>query len=288
MKRTATAARPVSPAIGMTTLPESKPMRVLIVDDHPIVISGCRALLANDPDMVITTAADAEGGEASFVAEPPDVCLIDINLPSVSGFELARRILRRDASARIIMFSMNDDPVFAARAIEAGAKGYVSKSGDPDDLIVAIREVAKGNVFLPPSLAQSSRLRRTVIRFKPAGTADVAGNRNPPPARHRQEPFGNRVVDQCVVQDGRQYIFVDAPETRRAHLRRTGEACDRIQAGVSWFRTTRQQARWHSGRIRNGRRQARVTSAWRDRPGSPAASEPADRSCRSRSPPCCG
>jgi two-component system, NarL family, invasion response regulator UvrY len=53
------------------------------------------------------------------------------------------------------MFSMNDDPVFAARAIEAGAKGYVSKSGDPDDLIVAIREVAKGNAFLPASLAQS-------------------------------------------------------------------------------------------------------------------------------------
>ena len=155
MKRTATAAKPVSQAIGTTTLPEGKPMRVLIVDDHPIVISGCRALLASDPDIVITTAADAESGEASFVAEPPDICLIDINLPSVSGFELARRILRRDASARIIMFSMNDDPVFAARAIEAGAKGYVSKSGDPDDLIVAIREVAKGNVFLPPSLAQS-------------------------------------------------------------------------------------------------------------------------------------
>jgi two-component system invasion response regulator UvrY len=155
MKRTATAARPVAPAIGATTSPEGKPMRVLIVDDHPIVISGCRALLASDPDIVITTAADAETGEASFVAEPPDICLIDINLPSVSGFELARRILRRDASARIIMFSMNDDPVFAARAIEAGAKGYVSKSGDPEDLIAAIREVAKGNVFLPPSLAQS-------------------------------------------------------------------------------------------------------------------------------------
>jgi two-component system invasion response regulator UvrY len=123
MKRTATAAKPVSPAVGAMALPESKSTRVLIVDDHPIVISGCRALLASDPDIVITTAADAESGEDSFVAEPPDICLIDINLPSVSGFELARRILRRDASARIIMFSMNDDPVFAARAIEAGAKG---------------------------------------------------------------------------------------------------------------------------------------------------------------------
>src|ERR1700754_3402970 len=130
-------------------------MRVLIVDDHLIVASGCRALFAEDPDVDIVEASDAESGERAFVDERPDVCVLDINLPGVSGFELARRILRRDPSARIIMFSMNDDPVFAARAIEAGAKGYVSKSGDPDDLIVAIREVGKGNVFLPPSLAQS-------------------------------------------------------------------------------------------------------------------------------------
>ena len=151
----AATVRKLSPEVGATASTGVKFTRVLIVDDHPVIISGCRALLADDSDIVITAAADAESGEASFAAEPPDVCLVDINLPGVSGFELARRILRRDAAARIIMFSMNDDPIFAARAIEAGAKGYVSKSGDPSDLIVAIREVAKGNVFLPASLAQS-------------------------------------------------------------------------------------------------------------------------------------
>src|ERR1700683_4878146 len=154
VKRTATAAKPVSATIDATPSPEGKPARVLIVDDHPIVISGCRALLASDPDIVITTAADAEGGEASFVAEPPGIWLIDINLPSVSGFELARRILRRDASARIIMFSMNDDPVFAARAIEAGAKGYVSKSDDPLLFVDAVRRVAGGDVYLRPKMAR--------------------------------------------------------------------------------------------------------------------------------------
>ncbi|MDB5565596.1 MAG: two component transcriptional regulator, LuxR family [Tardiphaga sp.] len=131
------------------------PMRVLIVDDHPIVASGCRALLAGDPDIVILEASDAETGEAAFVAERPDICVLDINLPGVSGFELARRILARSTTARIIMFSMNDDPVFAARAIEAGAKGYVSKSGDPGDLVEAIREVSCGGVFLTPATAQS-------------------------------------------------------------------------------------------------------------------------------------
>ena len=130
-------------------------MRVLIVDDHPIIASGCRALLADDPEIVILEAPDAESGERMFFAEHPDICIIDINLPTVSGFELARRILERVASASIIMFSMNDDPIFAARAIEVGAKGYVSKSGDPCDLVEAIREVGNGGVYLPPAIARS-------------------------------------------------------------------------------------------------------------------------------------
>jgi DNA-binding NarL/FixJ family response regulator len=130
-------------------------MRVLIVDDHPIVASGCRALLADNPGIAILEAADAESGERAFIAEKPDVCVLDINLPTVSGFELARRILTHDAAARLIMFSMNDDPVFAARAIEVGAKGYVSKSGDPNDLVEAIREVGGGGVYLPAAIARS-------------------------------------------------------------------------------------------------------------------------------------
>jgi two-component system invasion response regulator UvrY len=130
-------------------------MRVLIVDDHRIVASGCRALFADDPEIEVMEAADAEAGERVFGEQHPDICVLDINLPTVSGFELARRILGRDASARIIMFSMNDDPVFAARAIEVGAKGYVSKTGDPQDLVDAIREVGNGGVYLPPAMARS-------------------------------------------------------------------------------------------------------------------------------------
>jgi DNA-binding NarL/FixJ family response regulator len=130
-------------------------MRILIADDHPIVASGCRTVLADEPEITILEAADAESAERVFVAERPDICVIDINLPTVSGFELARRILAQDASARIIMFSMNDDPVFVARAIEVGAKGFVSKTGDPQDLVEAIREVEKGGEYLPSALARS-------------------------------------------------------------------------------------------------------------------------------------
>jgi two-component system invasion response regulator UvrY len=144
---------------------EAMSMRILIVDDHPIVASGCRALLAGNQDIAVLEASDAESGEEAFVAERPDICVLDINLPGVSGFELARRILAHDGAARIIMFSMNDDPIFAVRAIETGAKGYVSKSGDPSDLVEAIRKVGDGGVFLPSAIAQS-------IAFAGPGFAD--------------------------------------------------------------------------------------------------------------------
>jgi DNA-binding NarL/FixJ family response regulator len=142
-------------------------MRILIVDDHPIVASGCRTVFADDPEIALLEAPDAESGERAFVAEKPDICVIDINLPTVSGFELARRILVRDAAARIIMFSMNDDPVFAARAIDIGAKGYVSKTGDPNDLVEAVREVGDGGVYLPPAIARSVAFARPSFAQNP-------------------------------------------------------------------------------------------------------------------------
>src|ERR1700761_660271 len=138
-----------------SALPGTNAMRILIADDHPIVASGCRTVLADEPEIVILEASDAESAERVFLAERPDICVVDINLPTVSGFELVRRILAQDVNARIIMFSMNDDPVFVARAIEIGAKGYVSKTGDPQDLVEAIREVGKGGVYLPSAIARS-------------------------------------------------------------------------------------------------------------------------------------
>lgn len=142
-------------------------MRVLIVDDHPIVMSGCRTVLADEPDIVVLEAFDAESAERIFIAERPDICLIDINLPTVSGFELVRRVLEHDTNARTIMFSMNADPVFVARAIQIGAKGFVSKTGDPHDLVEAIREVGGGGVYLPPALARSIAFAGPAVASSP-------------------------------------------------------------------------------------------------------------------------
>jgi DNA-binding NarL/FixJ family response regulator len=142
--------------------------KVLIVDDHPVVLSGCRSLFAGDPSIRIEEAADAKSGHRAFVQKKPDVTVIDINLPDVSGFELMRRIRKDDPEARIIMFSMNDDPAFVVRAVEMGAQGYVSKGDDPRVLVKAVRKVAAGDNFISPQLAEAVTFSAAAIKASPA------------------------------------------------------------------------------------------------------------------------
>ena len=144
------------------------PTKVLIVDDHPVVLSGCRSLFASDNTVRIEEATDAKSGHRAYVTRRPDVTVIDIKLPDVSGFELMRRIRKDDPDARIIMFSMNDDPAFVVRAVEMGAQGYVSKGDDPRVLVKAVRRVAAGENFISPQLAEAVTFSGAAIKANPA------------------------------------------------------------------------------------------------------------------------
>ena len=128
-------------------------MRVLIVDDHPIVISGCRVLLEWDPGVEVFEASDSETGYSAYCVRRPDIAIIDLNFPGPSGLELVRRILQREPLAKIIIFSMNDDPAVVARVLEVGAKGYITKGDDPALLPGAVKSVAEGGVYLRPEMA---------------------------------------------------------------------------------------------------------------------------------------
>jgi DNA-binding NarL/FixJ family response regulator len=144
------------------------PTRILIVDDHPVVVSGCRSLFASDASIRIDEAGDARSGHRAFVQKRPDVTIIDIRLPDVSGFELMRRIRKDDPEARIIMFSMNDDPAFVVRAVDMGAQGYVSKGDDPRLFVRAVRKVAAGEKFISPHLAKALAFAGAAIKANPA------------------------------------------------------------------------------------------------------------------------
>jgi DNA-binding NarL/FixJ family response regulator len=148
---------------------DTKPTtKLLIVDDHPVVLSGCRSLFASDTSVKIDEASDAKSGHRAYLQKRPDVTIIDINLPDVSGFELMRRIRKEDPDAKIIMFSMNDDPAFVVRAVEMGAQGYLSKGDDPRLLVKAVRKVVTGENFISPNLAEAVTFSSAAIKANPA------------------------------------------------------------------------------------------------------------------------
>lgn len=130
-------------------------IRVILADDHAVVRTGLRRLLEGAPD--IQVLAEAETGEQAFreyFEQRPDVALLDLNMPGMGGLEALRRLLARDAQARILVLSMHEDSVYPARVLEAGGRGYVTKRCAPEVLLDAIRAVARGEVFLEPRIAQ--------------------------------------------------------------------------------------------------------------------------------------
>jgi DNA-binding NarL/FixJ family response regulator len=142
--------------------------KILIVDDHPMVVSGCRSLFASDPGVDIEEAGDAASGHRAFVRSHPDVTIIDVKLPDVSGFELMRRIRKTEPGAKIIIFSMNGDPAFVVRAVEMGVQGYLSKSDDPRLFVKAVRRVIAGENYISPRLAEAVTFSAATLRADPA------------------------------------------------------------------------------------------------------------------------
>lgn len=137
-----------------------KPIRILLVDDHAIVREGYRRLLEQHRDVdLVGEASDGLQAYAQFCALAPDVVVMDIGLPKVSGIEAMRRMLAREPQARVLIYSMHEDAVYVDRALQAGALGYVSKASAPEVLVEAVRSVALRRRYLSHDVAQTMALQ---------------------------------------------------------------------------------------------------------------------------------
>lgn len=149
-------------------------INVLLVDDHPIVRSGYARLLEGGHDIhIVAEAADADAGYVAFIQCAPTVTVTDLSLPGSSGIELIRRIRARESAARILVFSVHDEPVVVDKAIQSGASGFISKRSAPDVLLEAVRAVAKGERYF------SDDVRRVVELRTPDAEREVINSLSP-------------------------------------------------------------------------------------------------------------
>jgi two-component system, NarL family, invasion response regulator UvrY len=135
-------------------------MKILLVDDHAVVRSGLRTLLTSACEAQIFEAATGRDGLLNMRQERPDLVLLDLNLPGIGGLELLRRMLLEDPSVRILVLSMHAEPLYAARAIDLGARGYLSKNASAEELLTAIRRIAEGGRYIENAIAQELALQK--------------------------------------------------------------------------------------------------------------------------------
>ena len=141
---------------------------VLLVDDHAVVREGYRRLLERGGNIEVIGEADtADAALERFRELAPQVVVMDIALPGVSGVEAMRRMLASKPATRVLMFSMYEDAIFANRALEAGACGYVTKASAPNVLVEAVLTIARGKPYLSAEIAQALAQRNAVAAAAP-------------------------------------------------------------------------------------------------------------------------
>lgn len=136
-------------------------MRILLVDDHAIVRSGLRRLLAGLSGAEISEASTGRDALAHVRAQPPELVILDLNLPGLGGIELLRRVLLECPAVRVMVLSMHAEALYAARALKAGAAGYLTKNASPEELLAAVRRILAGQRYIEGEIAQELALQAT-------------------------------------------------------------------------------------------------------------------------------
>jgi two-component system, NarL family, invasion response regulator UvrY len=164
--------------------------KILAVDDHPIVLQGCRRILEDAGGTTVFEASDVATGYELFRSQRPDVVVIDLSIRDVglAGLSLIRRINADDPRVPILVLSMHRDPHIVLQALEAGAVGYVLKDTATDDLLKAVQEVQRGNRYLSHSLA-----------------IEVAVSRVPPRSQSLSDLTSRELDALTLLAEGKSY-----------------------------------------------------------------------------------
>jgi DNA-binding NarL/FixJ family response regulator len=163
-----TPKRPI-PATAVQEAPSHR-RQILLVDDHPLMRDGLAGLINRQPDLAVCgEAGDPFAASQALVNGRPDLILTDITMPGRSGFEFIKDLIAAKPDRLILVVSMHDEVIYAERALRAGARGYVMKEAGGENLLLAIRQVLNGQVYLSPKM--SARILENISGRRPRGSA---------------------------------------------------------------------------------------------------------------------
>lgn len=206
-------------------------VNVLLVEDHAIVRQGIKALLEEEPDIVVV-GETGDGSQALVLVENlcPNVVLMDLSLPGLGGIEATHQIRERFPDVRVVVLSMHEHEEYVFRALRAGASGYVVKQSTSTELVLALRAVAGGSTFLSPTISQiliDDYVHRAGARDKDDAALDILTPREREVLQLIARGFNNRQIAE------RLHISVKTVETHRGNMMRKLDVHDR--AGVVKF-----------------------------------------------------
>jgi DNA-binding NarL/FixJ family response regulator len=218
-----------------TAGPAKKRARILLVDDHPLVRERLAEIINREDDLIVTgEAEDRHEAITAILAKPPDLVIVDLTLKNSDGLELIKDIHTRWPKMRMLVVSMHDESLYAERVIRAGALGYITKQEATRKILVAIRRVLAGSIYLNEKIANHIISRLTAHAGVAAATpGDLLADRELQVFEMTGQGLSTREIAK------RLHIAVKTVETYRARIReklRLKDTNELLQLAISWAR----------------------------------------------------
>jgi DNA-binding NarL/FixJ family response regulator len=230
------------PKAQRRTRPEAQPrtIRIVIVDDHPIVRRGIAAMLNQESDMQVCAEADSYHAGIDAIREHhPDLAIIDLTLPDIGGLELVKQVRAIDPEMAMLVLSMHDETLYAERVLRAGARGYIMKQEGTDKLIGAVRAVMRGDIYVSEKMA-SRMLGKFVDGKREGGSSPL--ERLSDRELEVFELLGRGLSTREIAE--RLCVSIKTVESHREHIKeklKLSNANELVQHATQWVMSGRSE-----------------------------------------------
>lgn len=212
-------------------------IRVVLADDHPIVLAGIRALLTADPQLELVGEA-TNGGEALPLirSASPDVAVVDVSMPGLNGLELTERVTRECPGTKVLVLTVHEDAAYVQPMLKAGARGYLLKRSAAEDLLRAIHAVAEGGIYLDPSVASHALTDASAAAqgTEPGGDREALSPREMETLRLIAQGFSNKEIARRIDVSVKSVETYKARAAEKLGLRSRAEII-RYAASHGWL-----------------------------------------------------